>query len=97
MEKIKSIMPDNPPMWRNKRYKGTVRHEVFFGIKNRRKSIKDGLVVFLTPELHNMSKFGVHFNKEFDKELKQIGQATWISYYGKSEEEFRKKYGRSYI
>lgn len=91
------IMPDNPPMWRNERYKGLVRHEVYYGIRNRKKSIKDGLVVFLTPELHNMSSAGVHFNKRFDNELKKIGQAVWMSYYHKTEEEFRKRYGRSYL
>lgn len=91
------IMPDNPPVWRNKRYKGLVRHEVLYGIRNRRKSIQDGLVVFLTPEMHNMSRYGVHFNKSFDKELKQIGQATWQSYYGKTEKEFIKRYGKNYL
>lgn len=91
------IMPDNPPMWRNKRYNGLVRHEVFFGIRNRKKSINDGLVVFLTPQMHNMSKEGVHFNKRFDNELKQIAQATWMSYYHKTEKDFIKKYGRNYL
>ena len=97
MKKEFCIMPDNPPKWRNKRYSGTVRHEVFFGVRNRKKSIEDGLVVFLIPELHNMSKKGVHFNKEFDKELKQTGQAIWQSYYNKQEEDFRKRYGENYL
>lgn len=90
-------MPDNSPRWRNKRLNGLVRHEIFFGIRNRKKSIEDGLVVFLTPEMHNMSSKGVHFNKEFDNELKKIGQAVWMSYYGKTEKDFIQRYGKNYL
>lgn len=90
------IMNDNPPRWRNHREAGLVRHEIFFG-KNRQKSIEDGLVVFLTPEMHNMSNYGVHFNPTFDKELKQLGQQRWQEYYKKDENEFRKKYGKNYL
>ena len=97
MRKEFSIMPDNPPIWRNERYKGLVRHEIFFGIRNRKKSIEDGLVVFLTPQLHNMSSMGVHFNKELDQELKKLGQATWINYYNKNESDFIKRYGKNYL
>lgn len=91
------IMPDNFPRWRNKRYDGLVRHEVFFGRKNRKKSIEDGLVVFLTPELHNMSDYGVHFNISFDLELKELGEQVWCSYYGKTTDDFIKRYGRNYL
>ena len=80
---------------RNNRY--CHRHEVFFGNPNRQKSIKDGLVVFLTPEMHNMSKQGVHFNRKFDLYLKQIGEKAWCDYYGKTIDDFIKEYGRNYI
>ena len=73
------------------------RHEIFFGRANRQKSIRDGLVVFLTPEMHNMSNRGVHFNREFDLYLKQIGQIAWMKYYGKTKLDFIKEYGRNYI
>jgi len=90
------IMNDNPPKWRNQRFVRSHRHEIFFG-KNRKKSIQDGLVVFLTPELHNMSDKGVHFNKKFDQELKEAGQKTWMKYYNKTAEEFIKRYGKNYL
>ena len=90
------IMPSNLPYWDNKRFKGSHRHEVMFA-NNRKKSIEDGLVVFLKPELHNMSKEGVHFNREFDLELKRVAQKTWQEYYNKSTEDFIKRYGRSYL
>ena len=90
------IMPKNDGRWNNERKEGLVRHEVFFG-KNRQKSIEDGLVVFLTPELHNMSDYGVHFNHTFDKELKQIGQKVWMEHYNKTIEEFIERYGKNYL
>lgn len=97
MKKEFCIMPDNPPMWRNERYSGLVRHEIFFGIRNRKKSIEDGLVVFLRPEMHNMSKQGVHFNKDFDLLLKQIGETQWLNYNGKTIDEFIERYGKNYL
>jgi len=89
-------MPDNPPKWRNVRFNESHRHEIIFG-PHRKKSIEDGLVVFLKPELHNMSKEGVHFNREFDLELKRVAQKTWQEYYNKTAEDFIKRYGRSYL
>ena len=72
------------------------RHEVFFG-SNRQKSINYGLVVFLTPKMHNMSNYGVHFNREFDLELKRIGQQAAMDYYGWTTEEFIKIFGKNYL
>lgn len=83
--------------WSNKREIGLHRHEVFFGTANRKKSIEDGLVVYLTPENHNMSDEGVHFNKAFDLELKRAGERIWLDYYGKTEEDFIQRYGRNYL
>lgn len=65
------IMKDNYPFWRNLREPGLCRHEIFFGTGNRKLSIEDGLVVFLTPEMHNMTNQGVHFNRDFDLKLKK--------------------------
>lgn len=90
------IMRDNPPLWRNKRFNGSHRHEVFFG-NNRQKSIKDGLVVFLKPELHNMSNEGVHFNSQFRDMMQKEGQRQWMAYYDKSIEDFIKRYGKNYL
>jgi hypothetical protein len=72
------------------------RHEVFFGF-NRQKSIRDGLVVFLTPNMHNMSCYGVHQNRELDLTLKKIGEEAWLEYYGKTINDFIKEYGRNYL
>ncbi len=91
------IMPPNPRYSTVRTATHYHRHEVFFGNGRRQLSIRDGLVVFLTPHLHNMSSKGVHQNRELDLHLKRIGQKAWMDYYGKSEEEFRQRYGRSYL
>lgn len=83
----------------NQRYEGTHRHEIFFGTANRKKSIKYGLVVFIKPEDHNMSEYGVHNRKghEFDMHLKKLGQERAMDEYAWTTEEFIEIFGRSYI
>lgn len=93
----KCIMPPNPYYGIRRTSLYCHRHEVFYGIANRQKSIRDGLVVFLQPEMHNMGDRGVHFNKEFDLYLKRIGEETWCKHYGKTIEEFIEEYGRNYL
>ena len=87
-----------PPsdIYSTERYGNLHRHEVFFGA-NRQKSIEYGLVVFLTPEMHNMSNYGVHFNRAFDLELKKIGQQAAMDYYGWDIEQFRGIFGKNYL
>lgn len=70
------------------------RHHVF-GAANRKWSDKYGLWVYLCPEHHNMSDVGVHFNKQFDNQLKQIAQREFEDTYG--HEKFIKVFGRNYL
>lgn len=90
------IMPDNSPIWRNFRFPGSHRHEIFFG-PNRKQSIIDGLVIFLPPELHNMSSRGIHFNRDFDLSVKRLAEKQWLNFYGRTIEEFRSVYGKNYL
>ena len=78
------------------RLDGLHRHEVFYGT-NRQKSIQYGLIVFLTPEMHNMSNYGVHFNSEFNLMLRQIGQKAAMEYYGWSIDQFKDIFGANYL
>ena len=84
-------------LYKTHREAGLVRHEVFFGTANRKKSIDLGLVVFLTPKQHNMSNEGVHFNRDFDLQLKRIGQKTAMKYYGWSTSDFIREFGKNYL
>lgn len=72
------------------------RHEVYFGRAYRNKSIKDGLIVFLTEESHKGTN-GVHGKKgdKLNRDLKRIAQKVWMEYYSKTKEDFIKRYGKA--
>lgn len=96
MKKEFCIMPKNE-MWEIERTEYNVRHEVFFGTSNRKKSIEDGLVIFLKPEMHNMSNFGIHFDRNFDLYAKRIAEQTYLEYYHKTINDFIKRYGKNFL
>ena len=91
------IMPINTK-YSTTRFAGSHRHEVFFGQRNRSKSIEDGLIVFLTHEDHEGTN-GVHGKSghEFDLYLKRIAQKRWMEFYNKTTEQFIKRYGKNYL
>lgn len=70
-------------------------HHIFFGHGLRQISDREGFVVYLIPELHNMSNDGVHFNRELDLWLKRACQAKYEETH--SREEFIALIGRNYI
>lgn len=97
MKKEFSIM-GNSVYWKNERFQGSERHEIFEGrTGNREKSIEDGLVIFTTPYIHRTSKDSIHLNPKKWEFLKKLGEQVWIEYYGKDIEEFRKRYGKNYL
>ena len=53
--------------------------------------------IWLRADWHNISNYGVHFNKELDLLLKRTAQLIWQEYYNKTEEDFIKRYGKSYL
>ena len=83
--------------WSTQRFEGSHRHEIFYGYGNRQKSIEDGLVIFLRPEDHNMGDNGIHANREFDLYAKKKAQLRWMEFYGKTVEQFIKRYGRNWL
>lgn len=68
---------------------------IFYGRGLRQISDREGFVVYLIPELHNMSNDGVHFNRELDLRLKRECQAKYEETH--SREEFIALIGRNYI
>lgn len=96
-----SIMPPSP-FYSTERFPGSERHEVFEGYatKNRQYSIEDGLVIFITPEMHRIRKDSIHKNPKFWKEtvkLQELAERAWIEHYGKTKDEFRMRYGKNYL
>lgn len=75
---------------------GLEMHHIF-GAFNRSRADRDGLKVYLCHECHNEPPNGVHHNRKNNLRLKQIGQKAWMEHYGKSEADFIKEYGKSYL
>ena len=92
------IMPKSTKYSTVRTKKYSERHEVFFGRAYRNKSIKDGVIVFLTEEDHT-GKNGVHGKNgdKLNRYLKRIAQKAWQEYYKKTKEEFIERYGQSYL
>jgi hypothetical protein len=72
------------------------KHHVFEG-RNRKNSEEDGCWVYLCARHHNMSDEGVHFNKQLDEYLKIQMEYVWIKHYGKTIEDFIKRYRKNYL
>lgn len=67
-------------------------HHIFYGKANRKKSDEDGLVIPICRKCHTE----IH-DKSKHQGLKRIGQKIYMKAYEKSEDEFRKRYGKSYL
>lgn len=83
-----------------KDFRGSERHEVFEGrTGNRKKSIRDGLVIFITPYQHRINNNSIHKDPKNPLwvEVKKIGQATWMEHYNKTKEDFIREYGKNYL
>ena len=94
---MKSIVQSKNECYKCHTTIGLHRHEIFYGTANRKKSIADGMTVKLCGDHHNLSNEGVHFDKEFDLQLKRLGQIIWEEYYHKTKEDFIERYGKSYV
>lgn len=90
---MKSIIQSEKECYVCKTTQGLHNHHIF-GASNRKHSERFGLTVFLCPMHHNMSDYGVHFNKELDTHLKQLAQLKFEETYNKS---FLEVFGRNYL
>lgn len=90
-----SIMPKDK-RWSTEYFKGSHKHHVFGGA-NKKLSEKDGLFIYLIPEMHNMSNAGIHFNKEFMDYAHKVGELAWMQHYNKTIEDFISRYGKNFL
>lgn len=72
------------------------KHHVF-GASNRNKSEEDGCTCYLCRYHHTGSSMSVHMNSQLAWDLKRKTQLKWMETYNKTEEDFRRRYGRSYL
>ena len=70
------------------------KHHICGG-PNRKHSETYGLWVWLRADWHNLSDYGVHFNKEFDTKLKQLAQRKFEETH--TREEFMRLIGKNYL
>lgn len=95
---MKSIIPDDDEFCYlckkiNLKSRGTDVHHLLFGTGKRKLADEDGLTVHLCRLHHRI----LHDRGDYKEELQQLAQKTWQEYYGKSEDDFRKRYGKSYL
>lgn len=70
------------------------KHHIYGG-PNRKISEKEGFYVYLCARHHNWSDEGVHFDKDFDLELKQECQRRYEEDH--TRDDFMKLIGRNYL
>lgn len=74
------------------------RHHAMHGTANRRLAEQDGLWIWCCPECHR-GDWGVHGKNGHGKDmtLKMTAEYAWMKHYGKTEEDFIRRYGKSYL
>lgn len=87
-----SIIPPSP-LYFNKETKGCHKHHIFGNVANRPKSEKYGLFVWMTDEQHRY----LHDHPLEMLKLKKTAQTVFMEHYGKTIDEFREIFGRSWI
>lgn len=92
---MKSILQDEKKCYATGSTFNLHRHHVYGGTANRKISEREGFWVWLRADFHNMSDYGVHFNPEFDLQLKQECQRTYE--HDHSRGDFIKLIGRNYL
>lgn len=71
------------------------KHEIFFGQRNRKLSIKYGFVIPLCYE-HHEGNNSPHHNREIDLRYKRMARQYYEEHIG-TREEFIKEFGKSYM
>ena len=70
-------------------------HEIFYGTGYRQLSKQYGMMLELCEKHHNLSDYGVHFDRKMDFELKQMAQREFEKEYLRND--FIKIFGMSYL
>lgn len=89
---MKSIIHDNDECYICGAY-ASETHHCIHGFANRRIADRDGLTVRLCHQCHA----NLHDKGWYDKDLQKLAQVRWMEYYERSIDEFRKRYGKSYL
>lgn len=91
---MKSIINNDKVCFLCGTYVNIHKHHIF-GAYNRNNSEKYGCWVYLCGPHHNLSDMGVHFNKQFDIELKQLAQTQFEKLHGHNK--FMEVFSKNYL
>ena len=91
---MKSILQSEKECYITGAKEGLHLHHIY-GASNRKASDKNGFVIWLRSDWHNMSEYGIHFDKEFDLKIKMECQARYEETH--TRKEFISLIGRSYL
>lgn len=91
---MNSILQDEKKCYVTGDTRNLHKHHIYGG-PNRQISEKNGFFIWLKPELHNMSSHGIHFNKDWDLEMKRKCQRKYEETH--TREEFMALIGRNYL
>jgi len=91
---MKSILQDEKECFICGKPYGLHKHHIFGG-PNRKHSENNGLWIWLCPPHHNMSDFGIHFDKELDLKVKKMAQEKFEENNDRSD--FIEIFGRSWL
>lgn len=75
--------------------RGLHKHHIFEGFGKRAASDRMGCWLWLCAKHHNMSSYGIHFNKDIDMEVKRECQRKYEENH--TREEFMEQIGRNYL
>lgn len=90
-----SILQNEKKCYITGQAQGLHKHHIYPGYGTRQICEREGFYIWLKPEFHNMSNDGIHFNKEFDLEVKRECQRKYEETH--TREEFVSLIGRNYL
>ena len=95
---MRSIIPGDDELCylckkRGLEIRGGEVHHMIFGTAKRKLADEDGLTIHLCHLHHRM----LHDGGCYKRELQELAQQTWQDHYGRTKEDFIKRYGISYL
>lgn len=72
------------------------RHEIFYSAY-RQKSKREGCWCYLCTVHHHMGPNSPHQSRQIDLQLKRMCQRRWMQKNGRTEEDFIREFGKSYL
>ena len=72
---------------------GTDKHHMVYGTSKRKLADKDGLYVQLCHKCH----MRLHQEGYFKDDLQQLAEKVWLEHYGKTIEDWIRRYDKNYL